>query len=232
MNAEENLSFILHRMKIIQFIRIKINTWFMIGKSSTIHLQLIYIRLTKHGYVITASLLGKPIFMLGDANGNMLRPDGSDSYMLVNFCRCFNLPQMIKSPTRITQNTESLTDVVLASNPEKVLETNVVHSSISDHQLVYAVLQFKKKSALSLCKCGMNGKIARKTKDQCIHLVSFQELQTRSVKRQLRFFGREYVREQTQNNKNNTNCIWKSIPSCIPMNPQLGNCTVKTQNCR
>lgn len=202
----------------------------MIGKSSTIHLQLIYIRLTKHGYVITASLLGKPIFMLGDANGNMLRPDGSDSYMLVNFCRCFNLPQMIKSPTRITQNTESLTDVVLASNPEKVLETNVVHSSISDHQLVYAVLQLKKKECPQLMQ--MWDEWQDSTKDQCTHLVSFQELQTRSVKRQLRFFGREYVREQTQNNKNNTNCIWKSIPSCIPMNPQLGNCTVKTQNCR
>jgi hypothetical protein len=51
---------------------------------------------------------------------------------------------MIKSPTRVTRNSESLIDVILATNPNQVLETKVLHCSISDHDLVYAVLILKK----------------------------------------------------------------------------------------
>ncbi|CAB4016504.1 Hypothetical predicted protein, partial [Paramuricea clavata] len=90
------------------------------------------------------SLLGKPIYILGDANCNMLKPDSPNSSVFINFCSCFNLTQMTKSPTRVTRNSESLIDVILATNPNQVLETKVVHCSISDHDLVYAVLRPKK----------------------------------------------------------------------------------------
>ena len=48
-------------------------------------------------------------------------------------------------------------------------------------------------------------KIAKKSKD------SYAWLQYK-----IRLAEREYVNQQIQNNKNNTNCIWKSIRSCIP----------------
>ena len=38
----------------------------------------------------------------------------------------------------------------------------------------------------------------------------------REVKREIRLAERERVMEQIQSNQNNTNCIWKSIRSCIP----------------
>ena len=74
----------------------------------------------------------------------MQKPDSAEATALANFCRCFNLFQIISSPTLVTQNTESFIDVILASNPQQVLETKVMHSSISDHDLVYAVLRLKK----------------------------------------------------------------------------------------
>lgn len=57
-------------------------------------------------------------------------------------------------------------------------------------------------------------KIAKKRKD------SYAWLQNKicccEVKGEIRLAEGEYVNQQIQNNKNNTNCIWKSIRSCIP----------------
>ena len=38
----------------------------------------------------------------------------------------------------------------------------------------------------------------------------------REVKREIQLSEREHVNQQIQNNKNNTNCLWKVIRSCIP----------------
>ena len=46
--------------------------------------------------------------------------------------------------TRITETSESLIDVMLASSKNLVKETKVVPSSISDHDLIYAVLNLKR----------------------------------------------------------------------------------------
>lgn len=91
--------------------------------------------------LITASLLDKPIYILGDANSNLLNPQSPDSAALLNFCRFFNLTQLIKSPTRVIRTTETLIDIILASHIKQVKE--VIPCSISDHDLIYAKLQLK-----------------------------------------------------------------------------------------
>ena len=74
----------------------------------------------------------------------MLKPDSTESVALANFCHSFNLSQMVSSPTRVTDTTESLIDVIITSNTKQALEVGVKQCSISDHDLVYAVLRLKK----------------------------------------------------------------------------------------
>lgn len=90
---------------------------------------------------IAASLHNKPIHILGDLNCNLLNPDNPDSGALLEFCRLYNLSQMVKTPTRVTASTKTLIDVILSSNAQQVRETIVKLCSISDHDIVCATLR-------------------------------------------------------------------------------------------
>ena len=92
---------------------------------------------------IAASLHNKPIHILGDLNCNLLNPENPDSGALLEFCRFYNLSQMVKAPTRVTAYTETLIDVLLSSNEQQVRETTVKPCSVSDHDIVCATLRLK-----------------------------------------------------------------------------------------
>ena len=49
----------------------------------------------------------------------------------------FSLTQFIKYPTRIICNSSSLLDHVLTNTPEKVRQSGIIDTSISDHLLIY-----------------------------------------------------------------------------------------------
>ena len=93
--------------------------------------------------LIAASLLNKPIYILADLNCNLLIPENPDSKALLDFSRMYNLSQMVQSPTRVTDSTESLIDVILSSNEQQVQETIVKPCSVSDHDIVCATLRLK-----------------------------------------------------------------------------------------
>ena len=87
---------------------------------------------TDFGNTLTLALtFNKPIYIIGDLNCNVL--DNTTPNALLDFCQCFNLTQMVSKPTRITQSSSSLIDVVLASKKSLFKETKVIPSSISDH---------------------------------------------------------------------------------------------------
>ena len=94
--------------------------------------------------LVKALSLNKPIFILGDLNCNMLNDNDPACQALTSFCSSFNLLQLITQPTRITQNSETLICVPLASNGNLVMQTKVVPLSISDHELICATLKLKK----------------------------------------------------------------------------------------
>ena len=94
--------------------------------------------------VISAMSLSKPIYILGDLNCNLLKSSDPASQALLNFCTSFNLTQMIAEPTRVTKSSATLIDVILASNKNLVRAAKVIQVSISDHDLVYAVLKLKR----------------------------------------------------------------------------------------
>ena len=54
-----------------------------------------------------------------------------------------NFKQLITSPTRITESSRTLIDVIMTSTPDIVHESGVINSTISDHFPVYMVLNSK-----------------------------------------------------------------------------------------
>ena len=74
----------------------------------------------------------------------MLKPDEKEAKTLQDFCKCFNLTQVIDMPTRITQFSKSLIDVIITDNTHLIRETQIIPHSISDHDLIIATLQLKK----------------------------------------------------------------------------------------
>ena len=94
--------------------------------------------------LISPMPMNKPIYILGDLNCNLLNSSDLASQALVNFCVSFNLTQLIRQPTRITESSTTLIDVILTSHENSIVDTQVMPSSISDHDLIYVVLKLKR----------------------------------------------------------------------------------------
>ena len=77
-----------------------------------------------------------PILILADFNCDILRPTNPETKALLDFCNCFNFTQGINQPTRITQYSRTLLDMIFTNKEDLVKKTNVVSHSISDHELV------------------------------------------------------------------------------------------------
>ena len=85
-----------------------------------------------------------PMYISGDLNCNLLNCEGQDSRALINFCHSYNLSQLIKTPTRVTESSKSLLDVILTCDEKQVQKVFVMQSSISGHDLVCVTLRLKK----------------------------------------------------------------------------------------
>ena len=71
-----------------------------------------------------------------------MTPGGGDA--LRSFCISVNAKQLIEKPTRVTKNYRSLLDrVILVFNPDLVQTSDVLDLTISDHYLVFAVLNLR-----------------------------------------------------------------------------------------
>ena len=76
----------------------------------------------------------KETTLLGDMNANFL--DNKDNRDLKSIFNMHGLKQMIRQPTRITENTESLIDVILTNKPENLVQSEVIPASIGDHEMI------------------------------------------------------------------------------------------------
>ena len=92
--------------------------------------------------IIEALLYDKTIIIMGDLNCDLLS-DKSDTRVLKELCTTLNLSQIISKPTRVTNDSVSLLDVVLTTNPQQVINTAVLESTISDHFTVTATIRLK-----------------------------------------------------------------------------------------
>ena len=75
------------------------------------------------------------IFSKKDMLNNKSIPKDVKSYY--EFCMLFSLHQLIKVPTRITCNSATIIDHILASYPERVTQRGIIDVGLSDHQLIF-----------------------------------------------------------------------------------------------
>ena len=91
---------------------------------------------------IEALSRNKDIVLTGDLNCDLLsnNPRGET---LLSFCATVNATQLTDKPTRVTENSRSLLDVILVSDPVLVKSSGVLEITISDHFLVHAVINLR-----------------------------------------------------------------------------------------
>ena len=84
--------------------------------------------------------------LLGDFNINMLDLNSPGTkFLLDNFIEPFSLSQLIEKPTRITDKSQTLIDLILVNKPNNVLFSGCCDApGISDHHFTYLAYSFKK----------------------------------------------------------------------------------------
>ena len=87
------------------------------------------------------SLQRQFFIIMGDLNLNKLRPGEKEGKILCDLEEVYGLECLIKEPTRITENSSTLLDVILTNQPEFFRERGVYNPEISDHHMVYASLK-------------------------------------------------------------------------------------------
>ena len=87
-----------------------------------------------------ASLQNKSFFLLGDLNDDLLKPQArlSKIHSEVKF------DQIIDKPTRITQNSKTLLDVIITNNIDLILSSDVSPCHYSDHEIISVELNIDK----------------------------------------------------------------------------------------
>ncbi|XP_031556954.1 uncharacterized protein LOC116293638 [Actinia tenebrosa] len=82
----------------------------------------------------------KEIYILGDLNCDLLSTNINQQTRYLNTtAELFQLTQLITEPTRVTEKSKTLIDVILTNSPDRVVRSGVVHIGISDHSLVYTI---------------------------------------------------------------------------------------------
>lgn len=92
--------------------------------------------------VVDSLLQGVNVVILGDLNCDVLG-NGSDGRALSDFFLRFTLAQKVKFPTRVTETSKSIIDVVLTTNESIISSCDVKVCAISDHNLVCMSMKLK-----------------------------------------------------------------------------------------
>ena len=88
---------------------------------------------------------GNELLLLGDFNLDMLpRKLPVDARDLRQLFNAYQVTQLIKSPTRVTNNSSTLIDLALTTDVGKIVASGVMQCSISDHSLIYLVRRARK----------------------------------------------------------------------------------------
>ena len=71
---------------------------------------------------------------MGDVNCDYFVKD--DHKEIKYIFTAFGLKQLVTKPTRITENSSTLIDVVLTNTPENISQCDPLLSSLSDHEMI------------------------------------------------------------------------------------------------
>ena len=79
--------------------------------------------------------------ILGDFNVDQLSRNNSNKTLLASFAIENNLKQIISEPTRITQTSRTLIDLIYVNDSPRIVQSGVVHSTLSDHSLTFCIMK-------------------------------------------------------------------------------------------
>jgi hypothetical protein len=82
------------------------------------------------------------MYILGDLNRDMLKTDKDSNFptkKIKTLYELYQLSQLIDEATRVTMTTSSLIDHIVTNTPEKISDSGVIHTGLSDHSLVFAI---------------------------------------------------------------------------------------------
>ena len=85
-----------------------------------------------------AASKGKETILLCDFNC-YVKSSGHGVAELISMATEFNLDQTIQEPTRVTENTEPMIDLLYTSCPEHFSDTGCAPVAMSDHHMIYGV---------------------------------------------------------------------------------------------
>ncbi|KAL9985372.1 hypothetical protein ACROYT_G007767 [Oculina patagonica] len=114
-----------------------------------------------HAFLDVAMSNQTNVFCLGDLNCDILHPsdNGKEGRAWLDICDVYDLENLIKEPTRISRTKESCLDVIATNAPVFALHAGTLELGLSDHKLVYAVLNkkvMKPKVAFTKSRCFKN----------------------------------------------------------------------------
>ena len=96
----------------------------------------------------------KEIYILGDLNCDMIKAEPDSATNKIKSLReLYQLSQLIKQATRVTMTTSSLIDHMVTNTPEKIPDSGVIHTDISDHSLVFTIRNISVTTGADLNRC-------------------------------------------------------------------------------
>lgn len=91
--------------------------------------------------------------ILGDLNINLRLDDSKQAKQLMSFCNQHSLDQLVQEPTRITDNTETILDLILTDSPARCKNIKIVHNyCLSDHATVMLDFDLKRPKCVKQVK--------------------------------------------------------------------------------
>ena len=100
-------------------------------------------------------LKNKALFILGDFNDDYLKTGNH----LGKICKSLDLKQIIEKPTRITQHSRTLLDLIIANNVDMIVQSDVIPSPIADHEVTSLLINIRKpknKPVIRTYRCRKN----------------------------------------------------------------------------
>ena len=80
------------------------------------------------------------MYILGDLNCDMVKTDKNSNFPTKK------IKTLIDEAIRVTTTTSSRIDHIVTYTPEKISDSGVIHTGLSDHSLVFAIIGLPKRS--------------------------------------------------------------------------------------
>ena len=87
--------------------------------------------------LMTLTELSKEVILLGDLNSDFLKRN--ECKHLKDITTLYGFKQIISKPTRVTETSSTLIDVILSNNDSSIVKNDVIPFSLSDHDMVGCV---------------------------------------------------------------------------------------------